>query len=292
MTQELLAAGFSREEASTHALNWLAGLQRGQGPQPQSQLPAEVSTLLSQQQQSIQTLAAAQANRAQAETEASDALTHREPDMSLPANKALGQFQVEDNSTDVFSWNLRMAFKAPNAVPSAYWSQLPGNGAQKTEPRRATSLVFTHLMGNDQINPSVILMAHDRGTPLCYQVNNVNFGCVLNNHLWFVFFSVLSVKKCTISRGDPNCRELWHPPQRETLGQFRQVGHPGARDSVRANPLIFQALGGHRQQPRVGGLSLQLRGCCPPSQVLEPGRLRSAPGLPRGQVVLQRFLVT
>ena len=188
MTQELLAAGFSREEASTHALNWLAGLQRGQGSQPQSQLPAEVSTLLSQQQQSIQTLAAAQANRAQAETEASDALTHREPDMSLPANKALGQFQVEDNSTDVFSWNLRMAFKAPNAVPSAYWSQLPGNGAQKTEPRRATSLVFTHLMGNDQINPSVILMAHDRGTPLCYQVNNVNFGCVLNNHLGFVLF--------------------------------------------------------------------------------------------------------
>ena len=238
MTQELMAAGFSREEASSHSLSWLAGLQRGQVAQPQSQFPAEVSTLLSQQQQSIQTLAAAQASRAQADIEANtDALSHREPDMSLPANKALGQFQVEDNSTDVFAWNLRLAFKAPNSAPSAYWSQLPGNGAQKTEPRRATSLVFTHLMGNDQINPSVILMAHDRGNPLCYQVNNFNYGWVLSNHLCLVF-SVLSVKERTISRGDTNCRELWHSPQREALGQLRQVSRPGVGKSTRVNSLI------------------------------------------------------
>ena len=36
-------------------------------------------------------------------------------------------------------------------------------------------------------NVAVILMAHDRGTPLCYQVNIPNYGCVLSNHLFLLF---------------------------------------------------------------------------------------------------------
>ena len=92
----------------------------------------------------LQTLAAAQASKA--ESESNDVLTHKEPDMNKSANKVSGTFTIEDNSTDTFNWPLRLGLKAPNLPPSQYWDQLPGNGAQKTEPRRSTSLVFTHLM--------------------------------------------------------------------------------------------------------------------------------------------------
>ena len=36
--------------------------------------------------------------------------------------------------------------------------------------RRAHSLLFSHLAGGAQVNPSVILMAHDRAFPLQYQM--------------------------------------------------------------------------------------------------------------------------
>ena len=91
----------------------------------------------------FQTLAEAQASRA---AEASDALDHKEPDMDKPANKVVGTFVIDDNSTDLFDWPLRLGLKAPNLPPSAFWDQLPNNGGQKTEPRRCTSLVFSHML--------------------------------------------------------------------------------------------------------------------------------------------------
>ena len=92
---------------------------------------------------SFQTLAEAQASKA---SEASDALDHKEPDMNKPANKVVGTFVIDDNSTDLFDWPLRLGLKAPNLPPSAYWDQIPNNGGQKTEPRRCTSLVFSHML--------------------------------------------------------------------------------------------------------------------------------------------------
>ncbi len=77
----------------------------------------------------------------------------KEPNMNDPQNGLFGSFEIQDNSTDSFSWMARLALKAPNAMPSSYWKNIPGNGAQLTTPRRATSLVLTHLAGSAQINP-------------------------------------------------------------------------------------------------------------------------------------------
>ena len=54
--------------------------------------------------------------------------------------------------------------------PKEYWKNIPDNGAQKVKVRRAHSLLFSHLAGGAQVNPSVILMAHDRAFPLQYQM--------------------------------------------------------------------------------------------------------------------------
>ena len=93
--------------------------------------------------------------------------------MSLAANKISGTFELEDDSTTKFEWGIRVALKAPNAPMQEYWDQIPNNvshnldyvcgnysvqGAQKAVPRRASSLVLTHLMGTSQVNPQVILM--------------------------------------------------------------------------------------------------------------------------------------
>ena len=93
--------------------------------------------------------------------------------MSLAANKISGTFELEDDSTTKFEWGIRVALKAPNAPMQDYWDQIPNNvshnldcvcgndsvqGAQKAVPRRASSLVLTHLMGTSQVNPQVILM--------------------------------------------------------------------------------------------------------------------------------------
>ena len=55
-------------------------------------------------------------------------------------------------------------------ITASYWKNIPGNGAQLTTPRRATSLVLTHLAGSAQINPSAVLACHDRAYPITYQV--------------------------------------------------------------------------------------------------------------------------
>ena len=93
--------------------------------------------------------------------------------MSLASNKICGTFELDDDSTTKFDWRIRVALKAPNAPMSEYWDQIPNNvshnldlvcgncfvqGAQKAVPRRASSLVLTHLMGTSQVNPQVILM--------------------------------------------------------------------------------------------------------------------------------------
>lgn len=82
-----------------------------------------------------------------------DMYKFKEPSMSRPENGLSGSYEIQDNSTDSFAWDVRMALKAPNAMPASYWKSIPGNGAQLTTPRRATSLVLTHLAGSAQINP-------------------------------------------------------------------------------------------------------------------------------------------
>ena len=98
--------------------------------------------------------------------------------MSLACNKITGTFELDDDSTTKFDWRIRVALKAPNAPMQEYWDQIPNNvshdldlfcsgvcsgncfvqGAQKAAPRRASSLVLTHVMGTSQVNPQVILM--------------------------------------------------------------------------------------------------------------------------------------
>lgn len=75
-----------------------------------------------------------------------------------------------DNSTDQFNWEIRLGMKAPNAAPASWWPKIPGNGGQYVTPRRATSLVLTHLAGPCQVNPVTILNCHDRAYPLTYKM--------------------------------------------------------------------------------------------------------------------------
>ena len=162
----LLSTGsYDRAEAAQTAMDWLHKQSFGQ----QQLGSPDVLQMVRSSQRTAEALAESVAASAKSQAEASvDALTHQEPDMNLAANQAKGTFDVLDNSTDLFQWDLRLALKAPNAVPSSYWSEIPGHGAQRAEPRRASSLVMTHLMGTCQVNPNSILLAHDRANPLCY----------------------------------------------------------------------------------------------------------------------------
>lgn len=162
----LLSTGsYDRAEAAQTAMDWLHKQSLGQ----QQLGSPDVLQMVRSSQRTAEALAESVAASAKSQAEASvDALTHQEPDMNLAANQAKGTFNVLDNSTDLFQWDLRLALKAPNAVPSSYWGGLPGHGAQKAEPRRASSLVMTHLMGTCQVNPNAILLTHDRANPLCY----------------------------------------------------------------------------------------------------------------------------
>ena len=162
----LLSTGsYDRAEAAQTAMDWLHKQSLGQ----QQLGSPDVLQMVRSSQRTAEALAESVAASAKSQAEASvDALTHQEPDMNLAANQAKGTFDVLDNSTDLFQWDLRLALKAPNAVPSSYWSEIPGHGAQKAEPRRASSLVMTHLMGTCQVNPNAILLTHDRANPLCY----------------------------------------------------------------------------------------------------------------------------
>ena len=162
----LLSTGsYDRAEAAQTAMDWLHKQSFGQ----QQLGSPDVLQMVRSSQRTAEALAESVAASAKSQAEASvDALTHQEPDMNLAANQAKGTFNVLDNSTDLFQWDLRLALKAPNAVPSSYWGGLPGHGAQKAEPRRASSLVMTHLMGTCQVNPNAILLTHDRANPLCY----------------------------------------------------------------------------------------------------------------------------
>ena len=162
----LLSTGsYDRAEAAQTAMDWLHKQSFGQ----QQLGSPDVLQMVRSSQRTAEALAESVAASAKSQAEASvDALTHQEPDMSLAANQAKGTFDVLDNSTDLFQWDLRLALKAPNAVPSSYWSEIPGHGAQRAEPRRASSLVMTHLMGTCQVNPNAILLTHDRANPLCY----------------------------------------------------------------------------------------------------------------------------
>lgn len=162
----LLSTGsYDRAEAAQTAMDWLHKQSFGQ----QQLGSPDVLQMVRSSQRTAEALAESVAASAKSQAEASvDALTHQEPDMNLAANQAKGTFDVLDNSTDLFQWDLRLALKAPNAVPSSYWSEIPGHGAQRAEPRRASSLVMTHLMGTCQVNPNAILLTHDRANPLCY----------------------------------------------------------------------------------------------------------------------------
>ena len=47
--------------------------------------------------------------------------------MSLACNKVCGSFQLDDNSTSKFDWNIRVGLKAPNAPMQEYWDKIPNN---------------------------------------------------------------------------------------------------------------------------------------------------------------------
>ena len=93
----------------------------------------------------------------------------REPNMSSPSNMICGTFEVRDNSTDTFCWRMRLSLLAPNAAPASYWHNIP-DGAKVTAPKRAGSLYLSHIAGNSAVNPIAVLAAHDRSSPLIYQM--------------------------------------------------------------------------------------------------------------------------
>ena len=155
--QFLLASGMEEGAAMMSAVN----ISSGQNLQPQQPSPMEawIKKFMETQgaiNKSIATgLTGQQGGRDQESGDPAelDMYKFKEPNMSAPENCLSGSFEIQDNSTDSFAWNVRTALKAPNSMPASYWKSIPGNGAQLTVPRRATSLVLTHLAGSAQINP-------------------------------------------------------------------------------------------------------------------------------------------
>ena len=177
----LVSSGMEEGPAMVAAVNIASGQQQQQVQPPQRQQPSSLEAWMKEFietqgaiNKTIATgLTGQQGGRDQETGDPAelDMYKFKEPNMSDPQNGLFGTFELQDNSTDSFSWTARLALKAPNAMPASYWKSIPGNGAQLTTPRRATSLVLTHLAGSAQINPAAVLACHDRAYPITYQVS-------------------------------------------------------------------------------------------------------------------------
>ena len=100
-----------------------------------------------------------------------------EPDPKDPANWVRGQFEVEDNGSNLLGGlALRVALGGVSADPKIWYAGL--DDIVKL-PRRGSSLVTGHLLGSRFLHPQVIFDLHDRCAFINYRrLLKVNNGAV------------------------------------------------------------------------------------------------------------------